>query len=570
MSGNISISEAPTSGLGKLIIENSFYVPTHQRDYRWDRDKVEKLFDDLIEAKDRGDRFYFIGLMVFMQGEKGLRVLDGQQRLATTIIILSAMRAWFGANEAGGITSNKIQYDFIGRAEYGEKEQQPKLRLNYNNNERFQRYVINSNPIPTIRGELASLSKHAPNYRLLDAISYCHQRVQTLAEHHADKAATYFADLLKYLRDSVVVVRLTVPNEANAFRVFETLNDRGLDLSAVDLLKNHLFGLADAESQAMLADLESRWVQIVQELQYVKEEEFLRVYWTSRNGRTQLEDIFEDVQKKFKTGVDAQNLSIDLLEASEQYAAIEIADDPVWSIHTPSTRELIASLKLLGSKQVRPVILSALKKFDVTEFERLMRLLEIVIVRWQIIGEQRTGLLEIQCARLAHLIWKGTTKTATEARAALDTVYLPDSTFQLRFSEKDGLSNQKAAYILKRIENHERSIKHGADARALSPTKELTVEHVMPKSLDGEWATAAASDPQLHNYTTRLGNLCLLTGSRNREAARTRFSDKKLIFVQCGLLTTAQIATYPDWNRTSIEQHQAWLASKASAVWRFQ
>ena len=76
---------------------------------------------DVTEALDRGDKFYFVGLMVFMRSDDGrLRVLDGQQRLATTIILFSALRSWFGSSDVTS-ESQRIQYDFIGRTEYGEE-----------------------------------------------------------------------------------------------------------------------------------------------------------------------------------------------------------------------------------------------------------------------------------------------------------------------------------------------------------------------------------------------------------------------------------------------------------------
>jgi hypothetical protein len=264
MSGDVSVSEAPTTGLGQLITENRFFVPTHQRDYKWDRDRVEKFFDDLEEAMEREDRLYFIGLMVFMRERGRLRVLDGQQRLATSIIIFSALRAWFGGSHGDPDTASRLQYDFIGRAEYGEARAEAKLSLNRNNDDKFQRYVINGSPLPEIRAELRGLNKNDPNYQLLDAIAYCHARLESRITQINDSQKTepYLARFIKFLRDSVVVVRLTVPNESNAFRVFETLNDRGMDLSAVDLLKNYLFGLVFDESPVALEQMEHRWSQL--------------------------------------------------------------------------------------------------------------------------------------------------------------------------------------------------------------------------------------------------------------------------------------------------------------------
>jgi uncharacterized protein with ParB-like and HNH nuclease domain len=94
---------------------------------------------------------------------------------------------------------------------------------------------------------------------------------------------------LKFIRDSVSVVRLIVPDEANASQVFETLNDRGQDLSSMDLVKNHLFGLVhNPKTPNRLRDMELRWAQMMQILSNSKPDEFLKVYWTSRKGRVQL------------------------------------------------------------------------------------------------------------------------------------------------------------------------------------------------------------------------------------------------------------------------------------------
>ena len=184
-----------------------------------------------------------------------------------------------------------------------------------------------------------------------------------------------------------------------AFRVFETLNDRGMDLSAVDLVKNYLFGLAHDEfalcPRSDRAPLVSANSDVAQDL---KDTDFLKVFWTSRYGRTQLEQIFDDVKKFHRTSEKAHNLSIDLLETAEQYAALDDPDDLVWSRYSPFSRELISTLRQLGSKQYRLGVLSAIKRLDPSEFERLLRLLEVIIVRWQLIGGERTGSLEIQLA----------------------------------------------------------------------------------------------------------------------------------------------------------------------------
>ncbi len=90
-----NLGETPAKGIGGLLFEKRFLVPNHQRDYSWTDEHARELLDDITNAMDCGETAYFIGLMVFMRYDSGeLIVLDGQQRLATTVIIISAIRNW--------------------------------------------------------------------------------------------------------------------------------------------------------------------------------------------------------------------------------------------------------------------------------------------------------------------------------------------------------------------------------------------------------------------------------------------------------------------------------------------
>lgn len=116
------ITEAPAAGIGKLIMDNRFAVPNHQRDYSWTDDEVRQLFDDIETALEKDSSVYFLGLMVFLNAPRGqLIVLDGQQRLATAVIVFSAIRAWFLQYTEYQPDAAKIQEWFIGRSELGAK-----------------------------------------------------------------------------------------------------------------------------------------------------------------------------------------------------------------------------------------------------------------------------------------------------------------------------------------------------------------------------------------------------------------------------------------------------------------
>lgn len=575
MASPLNVSEAPTTGIGKLIADNRFYVPTHQRDYKWDRERVEKFFDDLTAALERRDKLYFVGLMVFMRDDDGrLRVLDGQQRLATTIIAFSALRSWFGPDNSQDNLSSRLQYDFIGRTEYGDAHPTSKMKLNLNNDDLFQTIVVQGRELQGLRDRLRRTNKTDSNYPLLDAISYAHDRIASIAKTQGEGAQAYFSNLIKFMRDQVIVVRLTVPNESNAFKVFETLNDRGLDLSAMDLVKNHLFGLAYSQSAETLRQMEHRWSQLSDTLKDAKQDDFLKVYWVSRHGLAYTDDLFDGFKNAYKTAAEAEDASQDMLEAAEHFAALRSSKDVVWAPYSDRCRQLIDELGFLGNKLIRPVVLAALKKtgsgkIEPAELEGLLWLLLVIIVRWQIVRGGRPGVIERTCARLALAIWKGEVSTTDGALGILAEPYQTDDDFRQYLLSYENATSSKTRYLLRKIEERERTIKLGASGRELRPDEKLTLEHILPKKSAVAWRELVASDPSIvEECAERFGNLCLLGEGRNKDADQQGWDQKKPFYASSDIVTTNALAEIETWNRTMIEHRQARLAKRAVEIWR--
>jgi uncharacterized protein DUF262 len=99
--------------------------------------------------------------------------------------------------------------------------------------------------------------------------------------------ARHFLDLIAYLRDTVQVVRFVLTDDNAAYTIFETLNDRGLDLAPLDLVKNYLFSRAEKYRQGSLKDFEDRWAEMMTLLGSVRADSFLRAFWASRQGKVE-------------------------------------------------------------------------------------------------------------------------------------------------------------------------------------------------------------------------------------------------------------------------------------------
>lgn len=575
------IGEAPASGLGKLLQDERFLVPTHQRDYSWSIDEVALLLDDVEGALDRGDKQYFVGLMVFM-GSEGphFLVLDGQQRLATAVLYFSAVRSWLRQYTEYNDDANKVDEWFIGRRDLGKEESEPRIVLNSANHQTFLDYIVKSVPPEDIRRHLGSLKRYDRNRKLLEAAIYCHERVASIAKNGTPKdVADKLFRTVTYFRDSVAVVRLNVRDDETAFTIFETLNDRGVELSPLDLVKNFLFRRAASQSRERLRDMEDRWIQLISTLSTVKADSFLKAFWTSRHGRIQATNLFGEFKKQYDKPDTALSASMDMLIVAEQYAALETADDPVWAPYSTSARERVRSLKLLGARQTHPILLAALSRFEPPEMERLLKLLEAVIVRYQLIGGGRTGRLETECARLAQAVFvkqvtdktgtRGVTQASDVFREMRD-IYPSDQTFEENFSVARESNNQKVVYILRSLEKEAR-LRERQERAAESEPGALSLEHILPRNPGDDWAPIMRSDPSVgEDCTYRLGNQCLMVAGENRDAAGRGFQEKKKTYARSDVILTRDVASHTKWDRVEIENRQAKMAKLAAAVWRFQ
>ncbi len=562
--------EAPTVGVGLMLKEGSRYeVPHHQRDYAWSDDEIAQLFIDVTAAQETEQSRYFLGLIVLIPNDGRLSILDGQQRLATATIIYSSIRAWLRENGKQAEAA-KVQEDFIASAEYGENDQRPRMQLNESNDDMFQRYVINETSLASVTEALQRLQRHDPNVRLLEAIIYCRNKVHELvASMDTEVASQRLYSLVTYIRDKVQVVRLVVSSEADAYTMFETLNDRGLGLNVLDLVKNYLFGRT--RSPHRLRSVSRRWKEMIASLTSVGGDDFLKAFWTSRHGRTQTAQLFPSIKRFCSTPEQVDELTVDMQTAATQYAALEAADDPVWSSLSENGRDHVRNLKLLGARQTYPILLSALGRFPTREMERLLWLLEILIVRYQLIGGGRTGRLEIASAKLAYDIYTSEITTASQAAASLRGILPSDAEFRDAFAVKQERSSQKTNYLLRYLEREAyRRLHADFTGNEREVPADLTVEHVLPRNPDVEWKAELEVDPLLvEECAYRLGNLCLLT-KVNQDLGRKSYEEKRNVYRESTLMLPQHISTYEAWNRDKIEHNQIWMAGLAVDIWRFQ
>ena len=569
-----SFMEADTQGIGEFIQHRRFFrVPDHQRDFAWTDEEVEQFIDDVIAALRGSAQDYFLGLVVVVEPDVDdvWEILDGQQRLATTTMVYAAIREWLYSSgfEEDAI---KLQDDFIGYRELGATEPVSRLTLNINNRAAFREFVVGRQNAAFLESKHDAAPRYSSERLLVGAAHICRRRISELASQSGQEPkvqAKVLFDLANYLRDRVKIVAMNVASTANAYVIFETLNDRGLDLSVLDLVKNHLFGRA----ATYLDEVQSNWITMLSSLSGRQGDDFLKVFWTLRWGRIQRGRLFEEWRIKYKslTPEEVTTLSAELNQAADRFAALEAPDHDVWNSYSNVCKRAVKSLSVLGSRQTWPVVLAAFETFDASQMERLLDHLIVLTIRYQTVGKRRTGLLEIANAKVAHGVFLGELNTPQQVWTEYSQLVPKDKEFMEDFGRWYERKAPRARYILAELEKAEfRQSHQGAYPEEIPPWEELTLEHVFPVNPGNEWSSEMKADPELRQeYVHRIGNLCLLQESSNKGGSSKGFAFKKEQALGKSKLTlTSGIAqTYDKWDRSSIERRQEELGELALIAW---
>jgi hypothetical protein len=565
---SISSADTPIVGLGHFIRESRFLVPNHQRDYSW-TDEVDDFLRDIEDAKKNKSDIYFCGLMVFT-GESPplLKVLDGQQRLATTLMIFSAIRNWFLKHSEFRDDATKISTQLLTRDDIGSNPE-PKLVLTPANNETFQKYIIEPAHISEIQKAVKTIDKEDRNRKLLKATLSVNQHIEKKAVELVTPrlARDYFVDLITYISSTVKIVRFVLTGDDAAYTIFETLNDRGLALTPLDLVKNYLFSRAERYRAGALREFEDRWSEMMALLGSEAADSFLKAFWTSRHGALVGPKLFAKFKDEYSTPEKAHTISLDMRRGAENYNAIFSPADAVWRDYSFQARQSVNGLGIIGASQLYPIILAALERFSRQEMEKLLRLLEVIAVRFQLVFRGRPGRIESLGGRAAREIWDRKISRTSDVSKVIDELYISDNDFKARFQNKTEKEAKKARYLLAGIERQSQA-RDKAYKDELMPG-DVTLEHIFPKSPNSYWMKQARNDPQLaKELTFKLGNMCLLTDV-NRALGNRTWEEKKPFFARSRLNITKRLVQYSKWQRDEISERQRYMAELATQAWRY-
>lgn len=542
-------------------------VPLFQRDYSWDEDNWEDLWNDILSSEQTGSVHYMGSVVLQNIDGKNYYIIDGQQRFATLSILILAL-----INKIRALADNDVDKDanrerveilmnqYIGQKDPTSLRYSSKLSLNENNDAFYQQRLVAFKE-PVNRMKLSDSEKLLWNAYLFFSKVIDEQFKQDLS----GERIAYF--LNEIVGERLMFIQIVVENELNAYTVFETLNSRGLELTSTDLLKNYLFSLV-AKSETDLKQVRAQWKKIIDIVGLKAFPIFLRQYLNTRMNLISKEYLFKAVKQMVQDGEQVFALLDELEKNAYVYIALFTPDDVLWE-NDKEIREDIRALTLFRVTQCNSLLMIAYDKLSVADFKKVLRAIVSLSFRYNVIAKLQTNDMEKVYNRASVRIFKSEDITVRQILEDIRPIYLNDEDFKRYFEHKVMNTNNSATrklvrYILYKVEA---ALPNGLHADFEIDTG--TIEHILPEAYTEDWS-ADFSEEEAENYRYRLGNLTLLESKKNnREAAAKSFEEKKEIYANSQYALSRKIEA-SEWTPKMIHHRQARIASVACGIWKIQ
>ncbi len=535
-----------------------YFIPKYQRDYSWDIEQWSDLWYDIKQLIHDQESHYMGYLVLQTSDDKNFFVIDGQQRLTTIcILILAGIKhlKTLGNTESEKKDNEKradaLHSSFIGSIDVMSLTSVNKLTLNRNNNAFYSNYLspLQELPVRNLNSSEKLMKKAFENF------------YRWIKEEYS--IALNLIDFITAITDQLFFTVITVSDELNAFKVFETLNARGVQLSSSDLLKNYIFSIADSESlhKNQLDALEDNWSEIADILRKQQISEYLRYFWNSTHKTVRKNQLYKTIRDEIKTAQEAFLLIRDMKQKAHIYTALQDPGDELWS-GKDEIKKNLELLQLFNVSQPLSLLLSAYSELDEKTFLSLLSKIVVVSFRYNTICGKNPNEQENVYNKIAVQISSQKKFDASELRDS--AIYINDEEFEQSFSYKEfshsTRNNRIAKYILARLEKFESATSFNLDG--------YTLEHILPDNPDE--ASWPWEDRKIQLYRYRLGNMTLLETGKNNHIGNASFSEKQEVYKTSSVLSTKTLGILDtkEWTEKSIDDRQRKMAKEAKGIWK--
>jgi uncharacterized protein with ParB-like and HNH nuclease domain len=530
---------------------NYYQIPDYQRPYDWGDEEIGQLWDDIYSAFESGDEYYFLGPVILAQTEDtSLEVVDGQQRLTTLTILFCILRDFHlkslkghknellknqVVNAIQSMVDKKLRLTLITQAQY---------------HIQFENEILKRVVLP--KSALTKKEKQQPKYKYLNAAGILKDKLDTMVQKFG---MSQVLKLVRYIFEKVVMITITCSSRVSAIKLFQTLNTRGLELSLADLTKSSLLSrLSDRQKREQFMSLWSEIEKIAED----NEEsvtELLTYYGYYLLANKPRRSLYEEFEKLFKT-MDPNKVVFELKKFAEFY------DD----VANTKSKE-VYSLWYLPDNVFWKTVLIAAKEKGMTEFKELCKQLRRVYYAYWI-ANYTTAKTRDFSFKLIKLIKKGS--ALSKIQNEINEKMKEDNVVKWvkEDLEYDAYGNSWLKPLLILIEYGQTD-----ESVIIEYSRNLHVDHILPIEWEKQnyWKRKWRKE-KTDIWLNKIGNLTLLSGTKNIRASNEAFPVKKKIYKGRGKDgTTAfkiseKITKEPNWTEKEAKKRQKWLIKETRRI----
>lgn len=533
-----------------------FVIPVYQRNYDWKLEQCKQLFDDLEELVHEGGESHFFGSIV-SKADGDIRVIiDGQQRITTSYLLLLALVRQL---RDGGITSSDENLADMVNEEYlidkwHKSEKKLKLKLIKDDQAAFEA-IYTGDPDKFVQD-----SNVTQNY-----LFFCNRI----------KASQLDADQLKGAIEKLMIIDIKLDKEDDAQRIFESLNSTGLDLSEGDKIRNFILMGLDPVTQEIC--YEKYWNGIEKNTGY-EVSSFARDWLAAIRRKTpaikKVYTTFKDYVKS--QGFDTVELLAELLKYSDHYRVITKASSGNHKIDA-----VLRRLNLFDASVMHPFSLNLFEcrregKVSNNEVvEALLAVESYLFRRW--VCKVPTNALNKVFETLNGEVMRGVSEGGSYPEVLKKVLlskegsgrFPDDKEFMAAYTERDFYRiGGYRYYLYDRLENGD-SLEYVNVVENLRD-EVFSVEHIMPQTLSSSWLADLGEDHDaIHErWLNSMANLTLT--AYNSKYSNRRFVEKRDMddgFKDSGFRINKYVSLQDEWGEAQLEERDKLMREKFLSLW---
>jgi len=589
-----SVENYAVSALFSVDEKVIYAIPRYQREYTWGKWQWDTLFEDLLE----NDPSYFLGSIICINQStdtlavQSLELVDGQQRMTTLSLLKAAIYACFSRLDIEltfdqQLELHNLKHKLILKSNPDQTRIVPQVQ---NNNQQDYYWVLHK------AGILNDIDhpSNAGNRRIMRAYRHFSARIEEYIQESSDKVSA-LADIIEKV-NTATLVKIEVASHSDAYTLFESLNNRGVPLTAIDLIKNKLLAKLESDDAGQIDKHFNNWMKVLAYLgdDYGIQERYFRQYYNAFKPelkhivsvpvatKSNLIHIYEKLIAN-----DASSFLKTMMVHANLYAQI------IGNIEVPDNPKLTGLLSSLENIQGVPSYLLLLLLFSKQEtlelkaehFEKIVTLLIAFFVR--------RNTTDTPATRDLTKIFMSLSDEVTKLRG--DAIYdlICRSLVNVSASDENfikGLSgnlydDNKAVcrFVLCAIEESVMTRESTVDLWAIDGKQYVwTIEHIFPQgdNIPESWVNMIADgDKELaqsykQQYVHYLGNLTIsgynaTLGNKSFKEKRDRTNRKgNPVGYKNGLYLNSELASETSWSVDKIKNRTELLVAKVVELFK--